>query len=261
MRRFLLLILIALGSCQPLPHPFAEDHPPPFSSILSPPDSVGILVGPVVGAPTESGTILAEDMAEALRSQDVPASTKVGNRKSYRLHASAESQAEAGQRTHVTVNWQLYGADGHLIGNETASGEAADAQWRSGDKATADALVRNAAPALASRVEGDVPVEARVTDPVLAIRGVTGAPGDGERSLTRNIGDALRHAGIALKDKPEAKENFFLDAKVEIAAPANGKQNVKITWLLARADGSPVGQVKQVKVTLGVRPAHQAEGG
>jgi hypothetical protein len=245
MRRLLLLILIALGSCQPLPHPFAEDHPPPFSPILSPPDSVGILVGPVAGAPPESGTVLAEEMAEALRSQDVPANTKIGNRKSYRLRASAESQEEAGQRTRVTVNWQLYGADGHLIGNETASGEAADAQWRTGDKATADALVRNAAPALASRVEGDVPVEASIADPILEVRGVSGAPGDGERSLTRNIGDALRHAGIAIKDKPQTNENFLLDAKVEVAAPANGKQNVKITWQLMRADGGPIGQVKQ----------------
>jgi len=245
MRRLLLLILIALGSCQPLPHPFAEDHPPPFSPILSPPDSVGILVGPVTGVPPESGALLAEEMAEALRAQDIPANTKVANRKSYRLRATAESEEEAGPRTGVTVSWELYAADGHLIDRETASREGADAQWRDGDKAMADTLVRNAAVALGSRVEGDVPVEVSAADPILAVRGVSGAPGDGERSLTRNIGDALRHAGIAIKDKPQTKENFLLDAKIEVAAPTNGKQNVKITWLLMRADGGPVGQVKQ----------------
>ena len=49
MRRLLFLALIA--ACQPLPHPFADDVPPPSAPMLSPPDSAGIIVAPVAGAP------------------------------------------------------------------------------------------------------------------------------------------------------------------------------------------------------------------
>src|SRR5882757_8616037 len=84
-----LVALLLLAACQPLPHPFAHDTPPPNSPILTPPDSAGIMVEPVAGAPEPTAHDLAAAMAKALRDDDVPASTNASNRGSYRLAGSA----------------------------------------------------------------------------------------------------------------------------------------------------------------------------
>ncbi len=242
--RLIPLLALALAACQPLPHPFSDLRPPPSSPAMSPPDAVGIVVDPVAGAPAPTATALGEAMADALRKEDVPADTKVGNAKSYHLAGTAQAN-EDGQRTRVTIVWALRGPDGRAVGQETTSDEVPSAIWRDGDKELAKALSAKAALALAARVEGDVPVEKQVHDPVVALRPVTGAPGDGGNALSRAIGAVLVRAGVVLKAKPADQENYWLSGKVEISPVPDGKQNVKITWSLARPDGSAIGQVSQ----------------
>jgi hypothetical protein len=244
MRRLLIALLLPLAACQPLPHPFSENRPPVHSPVMSPPDAAGILVDPVAGAPAVTAVALAEAMADALRNEDVPADTRAANRKSYRLSGTAQTEEKGGQLT-VAIDWQLSGPDGRVVGTEKISETVAKGAWRSGDKELAKALIAKAALALAHRVEGDAPMEKPVEKTVLAVKPVTGAPGDGEKSLSRAIADSLNRAGIALKSSPGDKENFLLVGKVELGPVQAGKQDIKITWSLARADGSEIGRVNQ----------------
>lgn len=245
MSRFLsLLAILLLAACQPLTQPFGDDRPPPMSPITSPPDSVGVVVEPVVNAPAKAAGALADAMATALRDQDVPADTKVGNQKSYRLAGKAEAKPQ-GDHVLIAIDWELLGPDGHSVSHQNSSGEAPAADWRDGNPYLAKDLATKAAPALARSVEGDIPVEAKINNPVLAVRKVMGAPGDGEKSLTRQIGDALRRAGVTIKEKPEEKENFVLNGAVTVASAEAGQQKVKIVWSLVRTDGSQIGEVSQ----------------
>jgi hypothetical protein len=245
MRHIILLLLAGiLASCQPVPHPFEDVDRLPSTPALRPPDSAGIIVLPIVGAPAAASQSLAAAMAEGLRDRDIPASTAVANRGSYRLTGSAAVAPAASGRTLVTIDWTLTTADGTALGHASTRSEAAAQQWQAGDRTLAGALAEAAVASIAKLVEGDAPMPGDVA-PVLAVRGVTGAPGDGGEALLRAIDDALRRANIDVAPGREAKSIFTLAGRVEMSPPEGGKQQVRVRWILAAADGRELGQVSQ----------------
>lgn len=242
----LLFAPFLLLACQPLPHPFADNRPPPTSPILLPPDAAGIVVQPVAGAPAASSHDLATAMVEALQKEDVPADTLAANARSYHLTGTATA-TPAGSVTRVTVAWQLSAADGHVLGTESAAAAVPSDGWRQGSADAAKMLAAQAAPLLARRVEGDVPKEHAAGAATLGIVPVTvtGVSGDGGHELSLAIATALHRAGVAVQDKPGEPPTYLLTGKVAVAAAQSGHQNVKIVWDLARADGKEIGQVSQ----------------
>lgn len=242
MRR-LLFALLLLAGCQPVPHPFADSADAPGIPALRPPDSVEVAVLPVTGAPEEAGSALAAAFAQALRDADVPASTEGFNRGSYRLAASAETRPLGAGRMAVTVAWQLRDAGGSVVGSGTAQRETAGELWQDGNAALAASLAGQAAPAIADLVSGEAPLPANVAAAV-RVAGVTGAPGDGSTALARAIGTALGRAGIDVA-KGSGKARFSLACQVELTPQPDGKQHVRVRWVLSGGNGKPIGQVAQ----------------
>ncbi|MGO8915951.1 MAG: hypothetical protein ACLQJR_08590 [Stellaceae bacterium] len=241
MRRLLPLLLL-IAACQPLPHPFAEDVPPPRSPTLSPRDSAGIVVAPIAGAP---GAV-AEALAAALRDAEIPASTAgAGNKGSFHLVASAHAQPAADGGASIALDWELRAADGKILGHGSAAAAAPAEAWRRGDESVAREIAGKAAPAIAGLVQDEPPRAAAVAEPLLAVRAVTGAPGDGGRALTRAMDYALRRVHVALAEKDGDKESFVLTGTVELSPAEAGQQRVKVSWALLRPDGGEIGHIDQ----------------
>jgi hypothetical protein len=210
-RIFALLFLLA--ACQPLPHPFADDRPP--AALLAPRDSAGVRVE---GAPAE----LAEGMAAALRDREIPASTQGRNRHSFELRLST------GETDRLA--WDLSTADGRPLGRGSAAADAAG--------------IAAAAPEIAGLLQDEPPVMAGSSEPAVALRPVTGAPGDGGRALTRAMDYALRQSHVALAERQDAA-SFILAGTVALSPPAAGQQQVKVHWALLKPDGQEIGRVDQ----------------
>jgi hypothetical protein len=242
MRRLLVAFALFAAGCQPVPHPFADLADRPAAAALSPRDSAGILVLPVAGAPDPAAAALAAALADALRQGDVPASTDAGNRGSYRLESHASDEALGAGRARVTLAWALKGADGSALGHGEATREAAGAAWAEGDPGLAAALAGDAARAIAPLVIGDAPLPVVAVAPMVAVRGVTGAPGDGGTALARAIGTALDQAGIEVGG---ADARFALSCVVAVSPPQGGQQLVTVHWVLALPEGREVGHVNQ----------------
>jgi len=238
-------LLIAAG-CQPLPKPFAEDAPTQDAPIMTLKDSAGIIVQPVGGAAAPVALQLAEAMAEALRAADVPASTQASNRGSYVLASTAEERPRTGDRAVIALHWELRGPDGSAAGSYEQSAETGLTRWREGDPALIKQLVGAAAPAVADLLleEGAVAAdsEQRVAVPL-----VVGAPGDGARSLARAMELALRQANVPVAESGPAASgrHFTVAGKVGLAAAAEGKQKISVSWTLLGPDGGQIGQVNQ----------------
>jgi hypothetical protein len=240
MRRLLPLLALWAAACQPLPHPFASDVPPP--ALLSPRDSAGIYVAPVAGAPQPVAGDLAEAMAKALRDADIPASTRGRNKGSYELRGEAREATLPGDRVEVTVDWQLLAADGRTLGHAPSAAE----QPAGGSDTVAPAIAAAATPAIRRLVQDEPPVAAAQPDPAVSLRPVIGAPGDGGRSLTRAMEEALRRARVALAAPSGDAPSFVLTGTVTMSpADASKQQHVRIGWALLRRDGSEIGQVSQ----------------
>jgi hypothetical protein len=240
MRRLLPLLAVMAVACQPLPHPFAADVPP--AALLSPRDSAGIYVAPVAGAPSPVAGDLAEAMAAALRDADIPASTRGRNKGSYELRGAASEQTLPGDRVEITVDWELLAADGRSLGHAPV---AAEQPAGAGDT-VAPAIAAAATPAIRKLVQDEPPIAAAQPDPAVSLRPVTGAPGDGGRSLTRAMEEALRRARVALAAPGGGAPSFVLTGTVTMSpADASKQQRVRIGWALLRGDGREIGQVSQ----------------
>jgi len=246
LRSALLGLLLTAAGCQPLPKPFAEDAPPQDAPIMTLKDSAGIVVQPIGGAPEPVAVQLADAMAEALRDADVPASTQASNRGSYVLAGTAEERPRAGDRALIALHWELRGPDGRSAGTYEQTAESSLTRWHEGDPAFIKQLVGAAAPAVADLLleEGAVAVdsEQRVAVPL-----VVGAPGDGARSLARAMEVALRQANVPVAENGAAASgrHFTVAGKVGLAAAAEGKQKISVSWTLLGPDGGQIGQVNQ----------------
>jgi hypothetical protein len=198
-------------------------------------------VAPVAGAPA-----LAEAIAAALRDAEIPASTAGGgNKGSYRLFAATSEQPRGAGHSSVIVAWELHAASGKQVGQGTADVEAPGDAWGQDDETLIRTVANKAVPAIAKLVQDDPPKAVALAEPLLAVRAVTGAPGDGGRALPRAMDFALRRANVAIAEKAGDRESFVLTGKVELSPPASGKQQVKISWALLGADGREIGEINQ----------------
>jgi len=237
-------LLLALAACQPLPHPFEDSAPPPNSPLMTPPDSAGIVVLPVSGAPGTTARDLADAMATALQDNDIPAGTSARNRGSYVLQGKATTKGMPDGKMQVTVAWQMSGPDGKPTGQQQASTVMMASAWQDGGAGITN-LVTPAAPALAKLIQSNNPVPVPGSDPLIAVHKATGAPGDGDQALATAMSAALRHAQLSLADFPGAVPNYIVEVKVAVTPPVSGKQKVSIAWTLQGPNGNQIGQVKQ----------------
>ena len=243
MHRSWLLALLLVAACNGAPPPIMARTAP--AAALSPPDSAGIYVLPCENAPAASARALAAAMATALQHADVPASAQSSNRESYHLQPVATATSGLDGQATIRVVWELHNAAGKAVGS-ISSGTVADAAaWQRGDDKLAATLAAPAAPVVAKLIAGGVSPPLASLNPVVALRPVAGAPGDGDRSLTRAMSSALTRANLTLAAAPSDKKDFIVAGTVEVS-PANGpQQQVKVTWVLMRPDGSEIGRVKQ----------------
>lgn len=244
-------LLLALASCQPLPHPFADDRPP--ASLLTVRDSAGVTIGPIAGEPQATAEKLRDAVAKELQKHDIPASASTASVTSYQLIGRIEEAPPALGKARLTVFWRLQNAAGKMIGERQPFLAAPPADWKAGADAAVGELAAASADALAPLLS-DEPLPHPLTTVAaategrtrLAVSGVAGAPGDGDTSLSGSITAVLKRHDIDIVNDPKSTGVLKLDAQVAMSPAAEpGKQHIKIVWRLDRADGTQVGTVAQ----------------
>jgi hypothetical protein len=73
---------------------------------------------------------------------------------------------------------------------------------------------------------------------------VTGAPGDGSKSLTAAIQRELSGRGVSVTSKPVATA-YRVEGSVSMGQPKDGKQSIHIEWQVKDPNGKKVGTVSQ----------------
>ena len=240
-----LLLAALLAACQPLPHPFAEDRPP--ASLLAVRDSAGVSIAPIEGGPSATAGKLGAAVASALGKRDIPASDRTTSLSSYLLFGRLEAQRPRAGKGALTVHWRLQESGGRSVGERTARLEAPARAWDTGDDtiiaSLAEASAAEIAPLLADEAAPAVAEAAEGGRTRIAIRPVSGAPGDGAKSLANAIATVLKRQDLAVLDDPSAKADVILDGEVTIAPVKPDKQHVKIVWHVRRGDGAEIGTV------------------
>jgi hypothetical protein len=238
------LALVLLAGCQPLPHPFANDRPP--ASLLTMRDSIGVSIAPIVGPPRQTAEKLGAALASALLQREIPASDRTTSRASYLLYGRIDKVYRAPGRITLVANWQLRDAAGHPVGERSARLEAAAGEWETGDDGIVARLAAASAEVLAPLLEDEAPIQAAAGGRIrIAIRPLSGAPGDGGQSLAKAVALVLGRQDLAIVADPNGAADLYLEGEVSVSPITPDKQHVKILWRVRRADGAEIGTVGQ----------------
>jgi hypothetical protein len=237
--------LFAAG-CGDLPQPFAGNPGATALRLARPPPPR--LVVPVPGGallPEPDAASLAQDLTTALVAEEVPAFATKPEPGDWSLILTAAVQGQS-VVPHYTVLDGFGKSRGDINGDPVP-----EAAWAAGDKTLLHQVATNAAPQILDLLRSvDASIKQSDKNSLynrparIYLAGVTGAPGDGNRSLARQMRAKIPDTGDLLVKQPQAAD-FTVRGTVKITDEAGNQQQVEIHWLVYDQDGKEAGDVAQ----------------
>ncbi len=241
------ILLLALAACGDLPRPF-EGRPGALASRLAqpPPARLAVVTPDQALLTTASAAQYAAAVATAMQEEALPAVAEPARPGDWRLELLAELRG-----AQVIPSFRVRDPAGVEKGRAEASAVPA-AAWADAAPETLRRAGREAAPTLAALLAG-IEAARREADPTslvnrpvrIQLRPVTGAPGDGNRSLALHMRDQLTKLGLMVQDKPEAAD-YAVAGQITVTDMPGSQQQVEIRWKVADARGAEAGQVAQL---------------
>ncbi|MBM3557541.1 MAG: hypothetical protein FJX47_18540 [Alphaproteobacteria bacterium] len=235
---------VALAACQPVPQPFQPDEKPKeVGGLLDLGPRAGLVVAPIAGL-GEAAAPMAEALALKLQAKDVAATARRAARGAYLLQGEARIGAEQAGLRRLTLAWRIVDARG-LARGEVIQEEMVPAATWPPRGAQIEALAGGAVTVLA-RLVGIGEETPAIGGSRVHLRGVGGAPGDGNRRLALSLRAALRHVGLTMAEAAPGAD-FLIDGLVKMS-PAPGGEKVEIVWTLFDNKGREIGTTSQANV-------------
>lgn len=253
----LLALPLALAGCGDLPHPF-QGNPGGIAMRLAVPPSARLSVPASTQAllPAAASPLLAKDLSQALLAQEVPAVAQPARPGDWSLRTSAVQHLGM-----VVPSFGVLSPSGELRGTVDGAPLALD-EWTRGAPATLARAADEAGPKLADLLTG-IQAAQMQSDPHslmnrparIFFTGVTGAPGDGNISLARQMAVSLPDGGNVIQNTATGAD-FTLRGQVKLSRLDPKTDRVEIIWIVLNASGGEAGRVAQ----LNDIPAHTLDG-
>ena len=236
-----------LSACGDLPEPFIGNPGATARRLAQP-------LAPLLAVPPGSDTLLpdaanrelAKQIAAALQASEVPALVRAPEKTDWRLVTRAERDGDA-----VRPLFSVQNPQGKEEGS--AEGELVPLQaWANADPALMQQVAAEAAPRIGA-VLTSIRVARDKADPnslynrpaKVMVASVTGAPGDGDQSLTQQMRARLAVLGPVVLTTP-AGADFLVQGDVKVVPIPNHQERVEIQWSVKTASGDERGRVVQL---------------
>ncbi len=262
MRRVLLVLTLLppLSGCGDLPQPFAENPGADAMRLAVPPPSR-------LDVPVPRGALLAdreariwsEALTVSLLQKEVPAVAQPVRRGDWHLEVTARLQGDQ-----VLPTYRIVGPNNRVQASEDGIPVPAGS-WTGADPELLHANAALAATQVNAMLSGIQVREAEADPNSLLNRvtriwfaGVTGAPGNGNVELARQMAVLLPDAHDTLQTDARHAD-YTVSGHVAVSAPdpkARGMQHVEITWTVVNARGHEAGRATQLHDV----PAHSLDG-
>lgn len=279
MRLIVLLSCLMLAACG-VPRPSALVVPSPFQidqpfegaerneeligSIL---ETASVVLEPIDGLSGEFNAALMDDVTEAAQDHDIPLSMDREARSADRLRGRFDAVVDRGHGLMGVVSWELETADGEAIDRFQVSApmrtysewdanlfDLDNTTWRTmiaEETASELAAVLDSRPLTARRLAG-LPGASNAMGPPVLLSAITGAPGDGNLSLTRAVRALLEQQDVNVINPDHPPEGFDASAAYTLSGTVQvgetdpvGGQPIAISWDLYSPDGAHLGNVAQ----------------
>jgi hypothetical protein len=247
LRLFAAAGVLALAGCGDYPRPFMG-NPGATARRLAVPPPPRLLVPPPGDAllTDAASRQFAAALATALQNVEVPAVTESPESEDWRLLVHVASRGATVVPVFTVVDPR--GVDQ----GKTEGAPVAIADWGTAAPAILKKTAEADAPGIATLLTH---IEAALmqADPNslyyraahVMVAAVTGAPGDGNFSLTAQMRDKLSHLGPVVQDTPQGAD-FILRGQVKMVPIAGNQERVEIQWLLSDAQQHDLGRIIQL---------------
>jgi hypothetical protein len=240
-------LLCLLATCGDLPEPFignpganARRLAQPMTALLAVPPGSDTLL------PDAANQELAKQIALALQATEVPALVRTPDKADWRVITTAKRDGDF-----VTPMFSVQDPQGKEKG--TAQGEKVPVEaWANADKALLDQVAAEAGPRIGAVLTG-IRIAHDKADPgslynraaKVLVADVTGAPGDGDLSLTQQMRTRLAVLGPVVLTTP-AGADFVVQGDVKVVPIPKQQERVEIQWSVRTASGDERGRVVQL---------------
>ena len=242
-----LAFALGLSGCGDYPTPFKGRPGAEAERLARPTAPLLVVVTPNAPAmPADARQTLAEDLAKVLQEHEVPAQARPATRAEWRLVSRLETRGAA-----LVPVFSIEDPTGKSQGSTDGAAAPADV-WAVGSPDMLRKVAVDAAPRVL-----DLLTSIRITrdraDPNsllnrpahVMVSEVTGAPGDGNSALTREVRAHLKAYGVLVQfDKIGA--DFLVKGDVVVAPTPNHKERVEIVWTVSIPSGDERGKVLQL---------------
>ncbi len=246
-RLSLLLPLLLLAACGDLPQPFLG-NPGATARNLAQPPTPRLAVPPPADAllSDKASKDFADALATGLQTQEVPAVASRVQQGDWRLTAKVELRGNS-----VVPVYTVFSPKGEDKGKAEGPPVAAST-WAEASAATLDQAAQDAAPKIASLLT-NINSALQRADPnslynraaKVQVLTVTGAPGDGNVSLTKQMRTRLAVLGPVVQDTANGAD-FIVQGQVRVVPVGGGQQRVEIQWIVKTGAGDERGRVVQL---------------
>ncbi len=242
-----LLLAALLAGCGDLPQPFLG-NPGATGRILAQPPTPRLAV-PVPGQallPEQASVTFAKALAAALQNQEVPAVEGPSQSGDWRLDVTVGMHGAT-----VVPVYAVLDPKGRDQGKSEGK-PLASADWAAATPATLSRAAAEAAPGIADLLT-HIQAALQHADPNslynraarVQVVAVTGAPGDGNGALTRQMRTMLSQLGPVVQDTATGAD-FIVRGEVKLVPIAGGQERVEIQWSVANPSGDERGRVVQL---------------
>jgi hypothetical protein len=241
------LALGLLAGCGDLPQPFLG-NPGATGRILAQPPTprLAVPIPPQALLSDQGAEAFAKALAEALRNQEVPAVAGPARPGDWRLEVTVGLQGAT-----VVPVYAVHDPEGHDRGKSEGK-PLASADWNTATPATLSRAATQAAPGVADLLTS-IQAAMQRADPKslynrparVQVVEVTGAPGDGNLALTRQMRSQLSQFGPVVQDTATGAD-FIVRCTVKLVPIPGDQQRVEIQWSVATPSGDERGRVVQL---------------
>ena len=244
---FTLALALLLAGCGDYPQPFLG-HPGATAQRLShpPPSRLDVPVPATSLLSDQAASVWSVMAAHALDDQAIPAAASPARPSDWSLRLSATLHGAT-----VTPSYALLDPKGEPQGTTEGTPVSA-ARWASGDPALLRAETTASAPkviALMTSVDAAI----RQSDPNslvnrparIFLAGVTGAPGDGNATLAKQLRLQLPDTGDVVQGAARDAD-FTVRGEVRVVPDPHGTERVEVTWIITDSEGRESGRVAQL---------------
>jgi hypothetical protein len=227
-----------------------------------------IAVAPIIGTTPQVAQELSDALVAAGRDRGLSL-VPDGSKANYTLRGYLVATSE-GKGSKVTYIWDVNDAGGQRVarvsGEEVVAGRSGGDPWSSVDSAAIRSIAGKTASQLAASMPrggggsasavaaasedtetASTPRPSAAPPPKAAgvvVAPVSGAPGDGQRSLTTALKKRLYAGGVKLANGTSVNV-YMVKGSVKLADASGGKQSIRIDWLVLDPNGKKLGTVSQ----------------